>query len=175
MKPAWDKLMADFEGDATKLVADVDCTTDDGQKLCEQHNVEGFPTLKWGNPMALEDYNGGREYEELKAFADENLKPMCSPANIDLCDDEQKAAIEKYQAMSTEDLSAAVDEATTKLSDNEALLMEAIEKLQEKYEELMKEKEEKDKAINDEFGLGYMKAVLAAKEGAEAAKGSDEL
>lgn len=166
--------MADFEGDATKLVADVDCTTDDGQALCEQHGIEGFPTLKWGDPMALEDYNGGRDYEELKAFADENLKPMCSPANIDLCDDDQKATIEKFQAMSTEDLSAAVEEATTKLSENEEFLMAEIEKLQEKYESLMKEKEEKDKAITKDSGLGYMKAVLATK--VEASKGgSDEL
>ena len=44
-------------------------------------------------------YNGGRSYDDLKAFADENLKPLCSVANIDLCDNDKKAEIKKYQSM----------------------------------------------------------------------------
>merc|ERR550537_1728676 len=79
MKPAWDKLMKKYK----------DCTAD-GKDLCETHGVEGFPTIKWGDPSALEDYDGGRDFEELKTFVDANLKPMCSPKNIDLCDAEKK-------------------------------------------------------------------------------------
>lgn len=36
---------------------------------------------------------GARTFDDLKKFAEENLKPMCSPKNIDLCDDEKKADI----------------------------------------------------------------------------------
>lgn len=73
LKPDWDKLMAEFEGSATQLVADVDCTTE-GQPLCDENGVQGFPTLKWGDPSDLQDYQGGRSYDDLKKFADENLK-----------------------------------------------------------------------------------------------------
>lgn len=45
LKPDWDKLIADFEGSATQLVADVDCTAG-GEPLCNDHGIQGFPTLK---------------------------------------------------------------------------------------------------------------------------------
>merc|ERR1711907_805624 len=100
MKPAWDKLMKEYEGHALALIADVDCT-EAGKQLCEDHNVEGFPTIKWGDPSALEDYEGGRDFQELSEFAKENLKPMCSPTNLELCDE---AKIEELMKMSKEDL-----------------------------------------------------------------------
>lgn len=175
MKPSWDKLMEEFADDATKLVGDVDCTTDEGEKLCQEHGVEGFPTLKWGDPSNLEDYQGGREYEDLKAFAEENLKPVCGVgANIDLCDDEAKAKIEGFQKMETEELLKLVETEEEKIKKNEEHLASEIEKLQERYEELMKEKDEKDAAIKS-AGLGFMKAVLAAKSEQESKSSSDEL
>ena len=99
MKPDWDKLMDQFKGSATQLVADVDCTTE-GKPLCDANGVRGFPTLKYGDPASLEDYQGARSYDELAKFAKENLKPVCSVAKIELCDDEKKKQIETYMAMS---------------------------------------------------------------------------
>merc|ERR1719446_1279363 len=52
MKPDWDKLMTAYEGHATTLVADVDCTGE-GKSLCETVGVEGFPTIKHGDPSDL--------------------------------------------------------------------------------------------------------------------------
>merc|ERR1711907_382719 len=92
----------------TALVADVDCTAE-GKDLCETHGVEGFPTIKWGDPSDLEDYEGGREYSELEAFAEENLKPRCSPANIDLCDDEKKKQIKELMAMGAGSLQSEIE------------------------------------------------------------------
>ena len=57
MAPTWNKLMDEFEGDAVKLVADVDCTAK-GKSLCEEHGIKGFPTLKYGDPTDLQDYKG---------------------------------------------------------------------------------------------------------------------
>ena len=55
MKPDWDKLMEEFADSATQLVADVDCTAE-GKPLCDAHGVKGFPTIKWGDPSDLQDY-----------------------------------------------------------------------------------------------------------------------
>merc|ERR1719394_35476 len=107
MKPDWDKLMAEFEGKEGVLIADVDCTTS-GKLLCEKVGVQGYPTIKYGDPNNLEDYEGGRDLKALKAFAKENLGPTCGPANLDLCDDDKKAQINKFMAMSATDLSAAI-------------------------------------------------------------------
>jgi protein disulfide-isomerase-like protein len=168
LKPEWDKLMDAFAGDTTRLVADVDCTTE-GKALCDANGVKGYPTLKWGDPAALEDYKGGRDFDTLKAFAQENLKPICSPSNIDLCDADKKAEIEKFVAMPDADLNAAIAAKEAELETAETTFKDDVSKLQETYQGLMAAKE---KTIEDvkNSGLGLMKAVQGNK-----AKGTDEL
>merc|ERR1719382_2214005 len=163
MKPDWDKLMKKYAGHASALVADVDCTTDDGKPLCEEHGVQGFPTIKWGDPSALEDYDGGRDYEELETFAKENLKPLCSPKNLDLCDDDKKKQISDLMAMSMEDLDASIEQSEASLKEAEETFDAELQKLQEKYEALEKEKTEKQAAVKAS-GLSLMKAVKASKK-----------
>merc|ERR1719446_638974 len=99
MKPAWDKLMGEFSGNPGVLIADVDCT-EAGKDLCEKHEVQGFPTIKYGDPDELKSYEGGRSYEDLKKFASESLGPQCGPGeNIGLCSEKVKQKIEKYLKM----------------------------------------------------------------------------
>merc|ERR1719201_2057275 len=160
MKPAWDRLMADFEGNADAGVFDVDCTAA-GQDLCSANGVRGYPTIKYGDPSALEDYQGGRSYDDLKKFADENLKPSCSPANLDLCDDEKKAEIEKIQAMSAEDLAAAIAAKEEEIEAAGTSFETQLKELQATYERISKEKEDTIAAVKAS-GLGLMKAVKAA-------------
>merc|ERR1712007_143635 len=119
--------------------------------------------IKYGNPGALEDYKGGRDFDALKKFADENLKPMCSPANLDLCDDDKKAEIEELMKLSESDLSSKISEGDKKISDAESHFKSEVEKLQAAYQKLMADK---DQTIEDvkSSGLGLMKSVLAAKQ-----------
>jgi len=158
-----------FKDSPTALVADVDCTTE-GKPLCDANGVRGYPTIKWGDPSALEDYQGGRDYATLEKFAQENLKPMCSPANIDLCDDDKKKEIKKYQDMSEADLKKEIEAKEKEMKDAEETFTSEVQKLQETYQKLMKDKEAKLEEIKDS-GLGLMKAV-AANVGKEA---KDEL
>merc|ERR1719197_2444023 len=118
MKPAWDQLMEAFADSESALIADVDCTTA-GKPLCDSNGIQGFPTIKWGDPADLQDYQGGRDFDALKKFADENLKPICSVANIDLCDDDKKAKIQELQGKSTDELEAAVAAEEKKIKDAE--------------------------------------------------------
>ena len=159
MKPAWDKLMDAFADSKTALVGDVDCTAA-GKPLCDSNGVQGFPTIKWGDPSALEDYSGGRDFDALEKFANENLKPMCSPANIDLCDDDKKAEIEKFQAMSSDDLDAAIKEKESESETAEGDFKTFVEGLQKQYEDAMKKKDDAIAAVKAS-GLGLMKAVKA--------------
>jgi hypothetical protein len=163
MKPSWDKLAEKFEGSASALVGDVDCTAE-GKPLCEEHGVQGFPTIKWGSPDALEDYDGGREYDDLETFANENLKPVCSPSNIDLCDAEKKGKIEELMKMPMADLEAAIEKSEGESKEAETHFDTEVKLLQERYEALEKEKTEKQAAVKNS-GLGLMKAVKASKGG----------
>merc|ERR1711957_586446 len=161
MKPDWDKLMDAFAGSATQLVGDVDCTAD-GKALCDANGVKGYPTIKWGDPSDLQDYNGGRTYDDFETFANENLKPVCSPNNIDLYDDDKKAEIAKLQAMPDADLDAAIAAEEKKEEEAEAEFKAAVSELQEKDETV---------AAVKASGLGLMKAV----KGSKPAAANDEL
>jgi len=169
MKPDWDKLMTNWNTGAnskTSLIADVDCTAA-GKPLCEEVGVKGFPTIKWGDPSALEDYDGGRDYTALEKFATENLKPMCSPANLHLCDDEKKGEITKLQSMPATELSEKIEEKKAAIKQAEETFESELKKLQERYGELQKEKDDKLAEIKGR-GLGLMQAVQAhAKQNAK--------
>ena len=94
---------------------------------------------------------------------------MCSVKNIDLCDDEKKAQIKKYQDMGAADLEAAIAAEEKKLEDAEAEFKAEVQKLQDKYSSLSSEKDAKIAEVKAS-GLGLMKSVKTATKA-----GSDEL
>jgi thiol-disulfide isomerase/thioredoxin len=184
LKPAWDELMGIYADSASVFVASVDCVVE-GRSLCEEVEVKGYPSLKYGDPSDLQDYEGGRDADSLKKFA-EGLKPMCSHNNIDLCNDEKKAEITKYQTMPDADLAAAIETQEKKVAFAEEIYQEGVKGVQEKWEdrsedraELSKRYELLSKAKKDTLdevwnsGLELMQAVKAAKD--QAATTVDEL
>lgn len=171
MKPDWDDLMETYKGHATALVADVDCTAA-GKDLCNANGVKGYPTIKYGDPADLQDYSGGRDAAALKKFAAENLKPTCSPKNIDLCDDDKKATIGKYTEMPMDELGKLIATEERKMEDAEKTFTDEVSKLQAAYEQLQKDKDEAIAEVKSS-GLGLMKSVKSFR--AKSASGSDEL
>jgi hypothetical protein len=49
--------MKKYEGHADILVAESDCDGS-GKSLWQDMQVQGYPTLKFGDPTALTDYQG---------------------------------------------------------------------------------------------------------------------
>mmetsp|Transcript_91571 Transcript_91571/g.285421 ORF Transcript_91571/g.285421 Transcript_91571/m.285421 type:complete len:166 (+) Transcript_91571:46-543(+) len=154
----------------TALIADVDCTAE-GKDLCEKHGVKGFPSLKWGDPDALEDYDGARDYDSLKKFAKEKLKPLCSPANLDLCDEEKRKEIADLQQLPSEDLASQIEAKQKEITGADEEFQREVKALQERYEGLQKAKDEKIAAVKAS-GLGLM---LSVQSHAKKAKGKTEL
>jgi len=164
MKPDWDKLMKAFKDDDAKLVADVDCTTG-GKALCDQVGVRGYPTIKYGDPNNLEDYKGGRDYAALEKFT-KGLKPVCSPAKMDLCEPEMKAKILELQKLSAADLDTQIKDKEAEIEKAEKFFTDEVDKLQKAYQKLQEDKESTITAVKDS-GLGLMKSVKAAGGKAE--------
>merc|ERR1719198_2001637 len=100
--------MGEFKDSPSVLIADVDCTAG-GKELCNDIGVRGYPTIKYGDPSDLQDYKGGRSFDDLKKFAGD-LKPACNPKNIDLCDEEKKKSSAEYTAMGAEKREATIKE-----------------------------------------------------------------
>lgn len=161
MKPDWDKLMKEYKSHDSILIADVDCTAA-GKPLCDSNGVRGFPTIKYGDPDDLQDYEGGRDLKSLKEHAKTKLGPQCGPKNMDLCDAAQKAKIDEVMAMSDADIAAKIKEGEKAMEDAEANFKKEVEKLQKKYESLSKEKDDTIKQVKDS-GLSTYKQVKAFK------------
>jgi hypothetical protein len=173
MAADWETLAEDFASAADSLIAEVDCTLDENEGICSENGVQGFPTLKYGNPSALDDYQGGRDYDSLKSFADENLKPTCSPFNLELCEGEEKAEIESYFAMPDSDLQAQVDAVDAIVKNAEDEFETSLEKLQQTYESMMEAHEQKLEDEKKNSNYKVIKAVLGFKKSQE--KQMDEL
>jgi len=165
MKPAWDQLTAEFKDSKTALIADVDCTAG-GKDLCSEIGVKGYPTIKYGDPNNLEDYKGGRDFDSLKKFAEENLGPSCGPANLDLCDDEKKTLIEKFSKMAAAELADAITEKVAAQEKLEADFKAFVDGLQKSYTEANEKKDKDVEAITNSV-LGLMKAVAAHNKAAK--------
>jgi glutathione peroxidase-family protein len=54
MASDWEKLAEDYKDHATILIAEVDCTLEENDELCEENSIQGFPTLKYGSTFFLD-------------------------------------------------------------------------------------------------------------------------
>jgi hypothetical protein len=175
MAPDWEKLAEEWEGHEIGFVAEVDCTAE-GTLLCDEYGVQGFPSIKYGDPTNLEDYEGARSYEDLAAFAKKNLKLLCSASNIDLCDDETKKKIEELNKLSIEEIEKIIEAETEKVTTIETEFENAVNKLEETWNELDQASNDKIAAIKESSDLGLLKSIKSAKAKAEQSKESkDEL
>jgi len=165
MKPDWDKLMKEFEGNSNVLVADVDCIGS-GQSKCQEVGVKGYPTIKFGDPDDLQDYKGGRSFADLQKFAG-GLGPVCGPANLDLCDDEKKKLINEFMALDTQKRDTMIKEKEAEIEKLESDFKTYVEGLQKQYQE-SSDKKDKDVEAVKSSGLGLLKAVSAFQKKAKA-------
>lgn len=107
MKPDYDKLMSEFESSSSVIIADVDCTKEDGGKaVCDAKKVQGFPTIKYykDGDQEGQDYNGGRDYDGLLKFVKEELEKPCDVEDPKECTDKEKAFIEKMKGKGADEI-----------------------------------------------------------------------
>lgn len=156
MKADWDKLMKKHEGSETLLVGDADCEGT-GASLCDAVGVEGFPTIRWGSPDDLQDYEGGRDSKSLVNFASK-LKPMCSVHNLAACNSKKVSQIKQMQAMSEAELTEFIATVDAELSKETDKHQQITRDLEAKIEDADFEYGEKVKQIQQK-GFNFAKAI----------------
>jgi len=111
MKPAWDQLGGEYKDSSSVVIGDADCTSS-GKELCEEHEVRGYPTIKYftadTGPKGT-DYSGGRSYEDLKKHVEDNLEVKCLLDNTEGCSDKEKEFMEKWKGKPTEEVTKQLD------------------------------------------------------------------
>jgi len=162
--------MAEHKDSKTALIGDVDCTAE-GESLCQEIGVQGYPTIKWGDPNDLQDYEGGRTLADLKTFASTSLGPQCGPGNLDLCDAAKKAEIAKFSAMSAAELDAFVEQGKTKIEELEAGFKAFVGTLDEKVKAAGDKKDEIMPKLREEYGAESKKKDAAVAEVKESGMG----
>jgi len=148
MKSDWDALMAEYAGAKGSGVYDVDCTAA-GKDLCEEVGVQGYPTIKYGDPSdkkALQAYEGGRDGESLKKFAEENLAPVCGPASFEACSEEEKVMLGGFMTKSSADLSAEAKKLAKDFAAKSKKLAKKSSKMSEKSQEFLEDEAEQKRA-----------------------------
>mmetsp|Transcript_19451 Transcript_19451/g.28828 ORF Transcript_19451/g.28828 Transcript_19451/m.28828 type:complete len:143 (+) Transcript_19451:266-694(+) len=107
MKADWDQLGDEFAGSSSVLIGDADCT-DSAQSLCEKFSISGYPTLKYfkDGDMEGQDYQGGRDYDSLRQFVDDELAAKCDVNDPSECTDKEKGYIEKMKTKSADERKA---------------------------------------------------------------------
>jgi len=78
MKPEWDKLAE--EAHPSVFIADVNCSDED--ELCTENGVSGYPTIKVWREGKVEEYSGGRGFDELLGFVNTELATKCDLSNM---------------------------------------------------------------------------------------------
>lgn len=69
LAPTWDELAEKFVGNPNVKIGKVDCTLGDNKELCNEEEVDGFPTVFiYRNGERIEEYNGSRSIEDLIEF-----------------------------------------------------------------------------------------------------------
>jgi|UPI000581B32A protein disulfide-isomerase-like protein len=172
MAEDWEELAEIWKDHEVGLVAEVDCTVE--EQLCEELEVTGFPTLMYGDAMSLELYEGPRDLETLKAFAEENIaKPICSVRNLDSCGDEVQKVIADLQTKSREELEEAAAAVDAKLEASQAEFDEGLEEINDQYEKMVESYNEKVDEIHEKSNYKWVKQILSSFEDEEGAE--DEL
>ncbi|KAL7557475.1 hypothetical protein ACA910_002372 [Epithemia clementina (nom. ined.)] len=159
----WERLAAEWANSETGLVAEVDCDDDASALICDYFNIEGFPTLMYGNPRTPEPYEGGRDFKSMSAFAKTVLteKP-CSIEDLDSCSPEVKSTIEGLMTKPKEELEKMVAEIDKKLAKIEDEHEDDMQKLQNQFDALVLAREEKVKKIRVDSGYNWLKMVLSS-------------
>lgn len=138
--PDMEKLGAELKKSRSVRLAQVDCTTPNGQGLCGKFGVQGYPTLKVfkfksGGSKSGEDYNGARDYAGMKKYIAANLAgPECSLEDREGCEPAELKVLEESEKMSTSDRRAKLKE----MGDQIKQKKDEAKKLEKEVKELTK-------------------------------------
>ncbi|XP_065170247.1 thioredoxin domain-containing protein 5 homolog [Atheta coriaria] len=74
LAPTWDELGKKFIGHPDVDIVKVDCTLEDNKELCNEQEVDGFPSVfLFKNGKRISEYNGNRSLEDLYEFVQQHL------------------------------------------------------------------------------------------------------
>ena len=131
-------------------------------ELCEEHKVNGTPTLLYGVPESLSEYADSHSYRSLSKFAKEDLVPICAPSNPGACSDPDRELLEILMAMPLEELEQKVDALEQKERDARDEFDREMSHLQGVYDMLSTVKE--NTVIEIKAEIKHLQSLMGKKK-----------
>ena len=116
VKPAWDRLTAEFQDSADRIVADAD-GIGTGMEMSEQVGDEGLHVAMNGDSHDQQDFDGGGNFESLQKFV-QGLGPQSGTVRRKLCDEGKQKAAQKCRAVSETECQEFIAVEDTKMKKN---------------------------------------------------------
>ena len=98
-----------------------------------------------------------------KHAADHISKPICSVFAFDACEGDEKKLIEELQAKSNEDLEGVVQKVADLVQLEEADFDEKVKVVQEQYDKLVTEFNNKLDEIKKKYNYKYVEQIMAVR------------
>ena len=137
-----------------------------GKDRCVRFEIVGLPTLLYGDAslggIYLEEYGGGKTFEDMKSFAAEALVPTCNPGRLDACPHDTRVEMETYMGMSYQALDDRIKGMEKAQEELKASFKDIFAVLQKKYDDSVKEKETRISIAK--VNLRLIKEIIATKE-----------
>lgn len=146
MRADWNNLVREFKGFRSSGVYDVNCEVD-GRELCEKHNITNWPEVRYGHPKELKKYNGDRNFDEMKTFAEHVFPPQCNPIALNLCHPSDKAVIENLLLLSKHNLVKKKKKTERKAFKLEQDYSKRYRKFSSKYRDIVEEQDEQEELV----------------------------
>jgi len=131
---AWDELADAWEDDEIGLIGEVDCDAE--SSFCNDHKIVGTPTLLYGDRYDLQEYSGDKSFRKLNSFAKNVLIPICSPNNVNACNQEDKARIEEWMKLPIQAVDNMINALVEDLENAKLLYKQEKNKLQAVYDDM---------------------------------------
>ena len=161
--PIWDQLAERWDGDEVVFIGKVDCTGE-AHILCDEHRIRGFPTLRWGDPSHPTTMTEYTHYDNgidaLDQYCKDHLKLICSINHLELCDEDQRAEIEKVMDLTDAELDELIKKGEAEIREAEEEFGKGIAELNAEHQRLLAEKDAKIREVR-EANLGLLKSVKA--------------
>jgi len=110
----WEELAKSFADNEDFVFAELEC--DDSNELCDAHNLDSYPTYKYGDPdYSMGTYEGPMDLESLKKFTSENLPLRCSFYALKWCNAKELALIENLREMTVAERRSQIEIMTNAL------------------------------------------------------------
>jgi len=165
MADDWDQLATEYKDHELVAIGQVDCTSDDGKPICDDFEVQGFPTLIYGDPMSADTYEEeDRSLEALQAFAKETLtQKICSMYRMENCDAERSKLIKDLQSKSNEELDKLVQTVEALVQKEQDVFDEKVEDIQKQYDTLVRAFNDHLDEIKAEHHFKYLEQIMNAR------------